>query len=607
MRSDTRLACNRLPFQTDSSCDRGDVDIHVFDDFPLCSPINPTPPEAGLPQIDMQVVPITPPPCACVRVDMSGTGRIRNRKDVRVTGNFKAIGDCCDGNYAANISVDIPCIPFSIKGGDEEKSVTIRQTCGLTEPSGTFNPGVTIDNCTVTVKPILKLNIPKPKDVDLNPELILTNDCGTNATGTFSITKTQGDCFVNFRPKLQLNIPPTPKLHVCDAGIVKISGGLGATGDLNMGTGTDSCGNTNQICPTLNLNIPCPVSGIGRDSWGDQGNPPVKIGASIEVANPCDNRFPVKLPLNAQNCNCKNYSGKAYPEIMPTCPARHCASYRPTTGCKGDWDCKCCKNFSAYYDGDKKPLIPWPAPWCSECVAVELSKDSCGLAIPKIKKTIDLGIPCPVSLPRKIQSKAKLKWLDKDNPDTSYGQSGEVDLLWNDSCICDLNTQSDSSFPALKLGLPCPVSIEPVQFKIHVKPSPTAREYVTRPYTLLSKDPLDPCLLKTPKQIPEVELIVPAGGGGGWGGVCPVWVSDVKFDFSPGNGLRIIKVLTDCDGNTWEEEGSTLKVKTLNVVTSSKYSENTFKNKVREVTVLDAGTKDDTTTVFTAVEHACCN
>ena len=358
MRSDTRLACNRLPFQTDSSCDRGDVDIHVFDDFPLCSPIDPTPPEAGLPQIDMQVVPIAPPPCACVRVDMSGTGRIRNRKDVRVTGNFKAIGDCCDGNYAANISVDIPCIPFSIKGGDEEKSVTIRQTCGLTEPSGTFNPGVTIDNCTVTIKPVLKLNIPKPKDVDLNPELILTNDCGTNATGTFSITKTQGDCFVNFRPKLQLNIPPTPKLHVCETGVVDIAaGGIGATGSLNMGTTTDACGNTSEVCPTLSLDIPCPVADVGDVKWG--ANFGWDTGPSHKE---------ITLIKKSDTCNLVTVGGDV--DLTLPCPI----------------------NLT---DAKVRASISWSNKPTSEVTVVK-SNGACGIS--GSGGTLDLGLPCPVDI-----------------------------------------------------------------------------------------------------------------------------------------------------------------------------------------------------------------
>ena len=226
MRSDTRLACNRLPFQTDSSCDRGDVDIHVFDDFPLCSPINPTPPEAGLPQIDMQVVPITPPPCTCVRVDIKGSGTVEDRKnkDIELKTEFKSIGDCCDGNYRANIDLKVPCIPFNISGGSDSHPVSFEQVCGLESPSGEFNLGIGIDS--------------------------------------------KNHCVVSIKPRIKLTLPRTPetRIEVCpeSSSNVEMEGSLGGTGRFTLGyeesdLGSSVCGRVHRFCPSLKLDLPCPI------------------------------------------------------------------------------------------------------------------------------------------------------------------------------------------------------------------------------------------------------------------------------------------------------------------------------------------------------------
>lgn len=519
MSADAKLACNRLPFQTDDSCSRGDVDITVFKDLPICLPINPTEPKGGVPQTDIPVIPITPPPCACVNIDMSGTGKVENRKGVDVKTEFKSVGDCCEGNYKANVKVNIPCIPFSLDDKSKNgKKLNITTDCDLEDASGSIKLGIASADCKLTFDPQITLRLPKQKDVAVSPELNLTTNCADTATGSFGVEVRRERCKVEFVPKLRLNIPPIPSITTCQTGTVTIDPCANRTvGTLNINPTYDNCGRLKHFCPDLKLDLACPVSGIGRDSWNDPDHPPIKIGANVSMADPCDNCFPAKKPLSIPHCNCKNFVGKreteAEREKFPTCCAYHCRRYVPRASalreCKGKWDCGCCANFVHYW----KP-IPWPACFCDEEVIVERDPDSCcKLSVPKIQKTIRLGVPCPVALPTTVRAKAKLEWLTEKTIASSYAQSASMPLLWNNSssCICDLETYTASSvgdsYPALKLGLPCPIErlkIKNRPLKIH-----SVVNIVNNPKdeVLTMLQATDSCSVVTP-DIP-LQLVVP--------------------------------------------------------------------------------------------------
>ena len=503
MSADTKLACNRLPFQTDDSCSRGDVDITVFKDLPICLPINPTEPKGGVPQTDIPVIPITPPPCACVNIDMSGSGKVENRKGVDVKTEFKSVGDCCEGNYKANVKVNIPCIPFGINDADRDQPIDIVQGCDIREASGTFNPGLKVEDCNITVNPKLRLRIPTPAKVDIQPKLTINTSCRADITGTFTIKKGGDQCNTIFTPTLTLNVPKIPHFSACPTGTVNMTGGLGGTGIIDMGRELDECGNTKLICPRLDLNIPCPL--------------------------PQEIKFHAKIDWKKDRREQKN-------------------------------------------------------------IIIAKKKGSCSLEIPQ--PTVELGLPCP--LPNDITTTTKVSWNDDREPKT-------VTLLRKvDSCTIAPPTQG------LELSIPCPVKFpEPVKTRIHVQFVQSVAGNYDVSASILDHDP-DPQKCGFSVKNNQITLRIPTGGGGGGGGVCPVWVSDVKFDLSRGAGLRLIKVYTDCDGNQWEEEGSKLGMKEISVVSASKYSDGTFKNTKKTVWVLDSEDALDED-VFYAVEHACCD
>ena len=153
--SDTqRLACNREPFATDDSCDRGDVDIDVFEQFPLCEVIDPTIAETAPPTFDFPVVPFSPPPCACVAIDTHVESAIESRKDVLMEVDFKSVGDCCEGNYEAEVDLRIPCVPFGVRDSGR-KSIVIGKGAspedGCGKPSGNIAVNLKVEDCTLSV------------------------------------------------------------------------------------------------------------------------------------------------------------------------------------------------------------------------------------------------------------------------------------------------------------------------------------------------------------------------------------------------------------------------------------------------------------------------
>lgn len=488
MSSETRLACNRLPFQTDSSCNRGDVDIHVFDDLPICTPIDPTPPEAGMPQVDMQVVPIAPPPCACARVDFKG--KISTGKPAIKTG-FKAIGDCCDGNYQANIEISIPCVP------------------------------------TVAVE----------------PELVIEQTCGDTITGEFTAPVEEGSCKLKVKPKLKLSVPKIPSLNACETGTLTTTGTLKGTGEVRMNLGRDECGRVNYFCPDIRLDIPCPIELTESKIKAQIGWKKKSTSEEIVVVR------------KTGDCGITGTGGTL--DIGLPCPIE-------LTEVK--WGA----NFGWATGATRKEVTLLSK--TGECSLVAIGGD------------LDLTLPCPINL-TEAKVRANITW--------NGNQTDEVTVVQKDGTTCGIAGTGGT----LNLGLPCPVDMEPVVLNIK-----TAKGgYGTQSVTLLSNN--GSCGLVGGTH--DITIYTPNDGGGG-GGVCPVWVSDVKFDLSLGAGLRIIKVFTDCDGNTWEEDGSTLPIKEVNVVNSSGYKNGSFYNKIKRIATFNIEDENDQL-VFTAVEHTCCD
>jgi hypothetical protein len=102
------FSCNRQPFLSGDGCDRGNVDIHQFDDLPYCDPINPTPANIPPEVIDTLQIPLVPPPCACIDIKYV-LRKFKYSKNLKFLAEFKSIGDCCEGNYQADFDIELPC------------------------------------------------------------------------------------------------------------------------------------------------------------------------------------------------------------------------------------------------------------------------------------------------------------------------------------------------------------------------------------------------------------------------------------------------------------------------------------------------------------------
>ena len=412
-----KLACNRIPFLSDSSCNRGDVDITTFESFPICQPIDPTQPAIGVPQVDFTLVPIQAPPCACANVEITGSGKAEERKskDVGVKGIFKSIGDCCEGNYSAKIDVSVPCVPFDISGGSDSHSVSIDQICGLDAPSGTFNLGLCVDPnnpCTIRIDPKIKLSIPKQPEIDFSSASFdISSHCGSSYGGYFRIDREEtSSCHVTYKPKLHLSLPKVSNVTTCDSDKIQQnvffdSSGpdekiIGA-GRLHINGEYDSCDYLTYFCPTLDLAIPCPIK-LSSNLGANKGK--AKIRSKIRWKSEESYESSVSASFLEQDsgfCNLK-YVEQTLDLGLP-CPIKDPLEINAKVG----------------WGDDQSSVI---------VTVAEKDKDNC-----QLKSTlapIDLKLPCPVNIDP-LHLKINVTTGSKD-----FG--GSADILEQNSDGCGL-------------------------------------------------------------------------------------------------------------------------------------------------------------------------
>ena len=266
----TKLSCNRLPFVSDDSCDRGSVDIGHFADLPACESYDPPVPDVPVPSTDFPVIVIPPPPCTCFNITYDIKGTPKPVASVTVNkAEFKAIGDCCAGNYKTTFDLNIPCIPFTI--GTDSKSpssfFSFLYSWGRKAKSD-FNISVTQKDCAIELKPEINLEIPCPVyDFDIK-----------NADGSFAPTAKQrklktsltfsqtkagategGACQIGqYTPQLDVTVPCAIDVGSKDINLFGSAQKSGwGSGQLHLMV--DQCALT---AVTSDLNIPCPVKDI---------------------------------------------------------------------------------------------------------------------------------------------------------------------------------------------------------------------------------------------------------------------------------------------------------------------------------------------------------
>ena len=164
-------SCNRRPFVSDDECSRGDVDTRQFSDFPYCDTFSPSLPDIP-PEITDTPLNITiPPPCSCFNMKYS-MGMKYTKGGFKASANFRADGDCCDGNYVSTFDLQIPCpiksqglkkIRASVKYGKNEK---LREVTYISADAGAckidiYEPSINLElHCPITgINGAKKINI----------------------------------------------------------------------------------------------------------------------------------------------------------------------------------------------------------------------------------------------------------------------------------------------------------------------------------------------------------------------------------------------------------------------------------------------------------------
>ena len=148
------VSCNRKPFVSDESCDRGSVDTNMFSDLPFCDKISPTMPEIPPEIVDPEIVMPIPPPCACVYIDYKfDFGGYKDGFSAKT--EFKAKGDCCEGAYDTKFELEFPCpvnnfgqkkfkatIDWGEKQVHEQTYIEPQSDCGIDPHDITFTVGL---------------------------------------------------------------------------------------------------------------------------------------------------------------------------------------------------------------------------------------------------------------------------------------------------------------------------------------------------------------------------------------------------------------------------------------------------------------------------------
>lgn len=260
MSDQQKLACNRTPFETTDSCDRGSVDIGVFSALPLCELIDPPRPDWAPPTFDFPVVPFAPPPCVCINIEASAEGEMEARDDIELKLDFKADGDCCEGNYKADVDIKIPCIGFTIEGGSESYSVEFDDIPCDSSPTGTLNLGIECESCTVLVNPKLKLNLPKPPEYEFKTKLKMETVCGLESASGKFVFESSGDACERIKTaKLELKIPKPPTYNLTSELALNTVCGLDeATGAFTVESTDLGCGKSFNA--KLELKVPRPIT-----------------------------------------------------------------------------------------------------------------------------------------------------------------------------------------------------------------------------------------------------------------------------------------------------------------------------------------------------------
>lgn len=484
MAEEQKVACNRTPFETTDSCSRGGVNIREFEGFPLCEVVDPTVAKFAPPTFDTPTVPFPPPPCACVDIKVDGKTEIEARKDIYLNVDFKADGDCCEGNYITEVDLKIPCIPFSIETASSSNNVEIEQECELESPTGTLKLNITEDSCTVVFTPSLKLKLPKiPKYTFNSAEVEIIQECGLESPdGSFNFNIEDNSCTFDITPSLKLRLPKPPTYTFNGNLDIRFECSVSSSTTEFYFTETGSC--DKEVTANIMINLPCIPFEI--DDGGS--STPVMITYTPSTTEPSGT-----LTLNIQKECCEL---KFAPELDLTLP---CMPFEIETGSTSG------SNVEIEQECDLE------SPTGTLKLNVEKKSDRCAISfspslklkIPKQKKYTFKDPEPEIKKVGGFCTPFKYEFKFKDNDENTHnggGQGGVGGQGGDNKCEQEVE-------PEIKIEYPClPFCVaDPVKKSINIQrdnnlcknPIGTAKIRV---------DTADSCTLKF---TPEIDITLP--------------------------------------------------------------------------------------------------
>ena len=475
-------SCNRRPFLSGDGCDRGNVDINQFDDFPYCETIDPTMPAIPPEIVDTPLQIPVPPSCACVNIKYALNFKYSNNRKFGASADFTASGDCCEGNYVSNFNLQIPC-PI-LEGGSKKIKMKIGYGTGRASAAESYIKTNT-DSCTVEAKDVdINLNIPCPVKDASGKKIkigISYGDGDRAASASFIKTDTQKCEIEPLSPNLHLNLP-CPVIGRND-NIPKIKAKARFTKSGNsvsvsyIRRDVKEC-TIEPLSPTLNIEVPCPIKKPENKDphlkiklkYGSSGSSAsvsyIKMNSSSCTIEP----LPIDIRLNLP-CPVRRKPGESFPKLRARLDWGSSNRSASISFLKADSQSCLIKGSDVQLNlqipcpikvhkeegagGAKKPphmklKIKYGSSSSSASVSyIKMNSSSC--TIEPLPIDIRLNLPCPVrrkpgeSFPK---FRAKIGW-------GSSGSSVSSSFLTADSQSCRLQVV-DKQF---RLNLRCPFTV----------------------------------------------------------------------------------------------------------------------------------------------------
>lgn len=264
--------CNRQPFRSGDGCDRGNVDIHQFDDLPFCDSMDPT--EASIPPevLDTPLLLPVPPPCACFSIEHKFKFNYNKENKFVASASFAAKSDCCAGQYLENFNLEMPCPIADDTPGHGKKKKKIKIKLGYSDRGKSESRSymdVDEDSCAILARNVdFNLNLPCPVRSSTNPKIKAQVQYGTAKTVSAEfMEQDKEDCTVHGKDAtLNLTVPCPVQSSANPKIKAKVEYGEAATASEEfMEQNKDNCTVKGKDV-NLNLKIPCPVKATASNT-----------------------------------------------------------------------------------------------------------------------------------------------------------------------------------------------------------------------------------------------------------------------------------------------------------------------------------------------------